>query len=757
MTLNRSQAQAEISQLIDRYRALSDTDRKTTTEASVVHQFINPLLRALGWPVEDTKLFKYELSTQAGRPDMTLFPPQGGTLFVEAKRFGLIRELAEARKTIAGIVTPGQLALPGMASDRTREEQQAINYAFENGGTWAILTNFEKLRLFNARRDWLVLSFEHPKAYLDQFDLLWQLSYDSIISGGLDLLSNQRHREDVDIDYLNFINTWRERLAQDLIAQPEANPWAFDQTGQLKLTTLRNVVQRVLDRLVVVRFAEDHLIAPVGTLYSLYEIRRRNPYTFSLAQFLAQLYRRFDEDHNSALFAPNLADQAVFSDEALGGLVEKLYEARYRAMSADIMGNTYEQYLGKTLVQRDGTVKTADNLETRKKQGSYYTPQVIVRYIVDNALGRYLYGTATGRPDGEPLPGESRKTAADIRQLQVLDAACGSGSFLIYAYQVLADFYRAEIARLEAAYHTKLNEAVQRGVQGMDLEFEIAPLRAEISYLGKYPLLILESHLYGVDLDSQAAEIATVNLIMRAMADQRGKERYLPLILNQNIKVGNALIGAGPVDPRLADHAASLADLRRLRRALPGLPHGPQRDTTMQHLTALTGHINADLDSHLADHLADPAAHRPFNWAVEFPEVFLDEQGRPAERAGFEIVIGNPPWEIVKPDLREYYAQFDPDIEGKLTRNKAEARIEDLNAKDPKIKAGWNTQKGKIEARAAYFRNSSTFVRQGKGDINTYKLFTERGMSLLSQFGRLGLIIPSGIYRDLGTKELRQT
>jgi len=89
-----------------------------------------------------------------------------------------------------------------MAADRTREEQQAINYAFDNNGTWAVLTSFEKLRLFNARRDWLVLSFERPSAYLDEFDLLWLLSYDSVCSGELDRLSDQRHRADVDTDYL---------------------------------------------------------------------------------------------------------------------------------------------------------------------------------------------------------------------------------------------------------------------------------------------------------------------------------------------------------------------------------------------------------------------------------------------------------------------------------------------------------------------------------------------------------------------------
>src|SRR5439155_14040503 len=112
-----------------------------------------------------------------------------------------------------------------------------------------------------------------------------------------------------------------------------------------------------------------------------------------------------------------LADDASFSDDVLAGLLGKLNEARYRSMPPDIMGNTYEQYLGKTLVRRNGSIATADNLETRKKQGSYYTPQVIIQYIVDNSLGRYLYGTQNGKPDGKPIPGETRKTSADIRDL----------------------------------------------------------------------------------------------------------------------------------------------------------------------------------------------------------------------------------------------------------------------------------------------------------------------------------------------------
>jgi len=761
LTITQQQAKCRIGELVDKYRALSEPQRQTITEAGVVHQFLDALFAALGWPVDDPRRYKYELSTHAGRPDMVLLPEQGGTLYVEAKRFGAIEELAQARKTITGIVTPGQLTLPGMASDRTREEQQAINYAFENGGTWAILTNFEKLRLFNARRDWLVLSFERPFAYLDEFDLLWQLSYERVCSGGLDALSNQRHREDVDSDYLAFISEWREILAEDLIARSAANPWAVDDDDHVRLENLRAVVQRVLDRLVVIRFAEDHLVVPAGTLYSLYELCRQNPYTFTLSEFFERLCRRFDHYHNSALFAPHLADQASFSNRALSGLVEKLYEARYRAMSADIMGNTYEQYLGKTLAQQDGHVVTVDNLETRKKQGSYYTPQVIVRYLVDHALGVYLYGTANGRPDGEPLPGERCKTSQEIQNLRVLDPACGSGSFLICAYQVLSEFYRAELDRLKAEREARLQTLIRKGTTiHMEIEIELAPWTAEIDRIQEYPRLILERHLYGVDLDPQAAEIATVNLIMRAMADAP-RDRRLPLILNQNVKVGNSLIGAGPSDARYAQHTSALAEIRRLRLTLStgnnAALDDPGHAAALQEIEMAAAPIRAALNDPLEEHFSDVDVHHPFHWAVEFPEAFVDEEEQFLdEEAGFDVVIGNPPWEIVKPDLREFYAQFDPRIESQMTRRQVEARIRALNAEDLKRAAAWEAQKARIEAVANYYGQSEDYTRQGRGDTATHKLFLERVYGLLRQAGRLAYVIPSGIYRDLGTKPLRE-
>jgi hypothetical protein len=757
-------ARTALKALLKDFNRLTPDDRRQMSETSIVHQFIDRLFEeVLGWPVKDPARYKYELYTESGRPDMILTPEAGGVVYVEAKRFGVIKELEHTRKLGGWSIGPDQLPLPGMSNDRTREEQQAINYAFSNGGTWAILTNFEKLRIFNAKRDWLIMSFERPAAYLDDFDMLWELSYPRLLNGSLDALSRRRYSADVvDTEYLKFINKWREDLAKDVIRRREQNPWAFRPDGSIDLPLLRAVVQRFIDRLVIVRYAEDQLVIPSGILYNLYEAASsaHQPaygiYYVYLEDTIAKFFRRFDEAHNSALFAENIADQASFGQEVLLRLFEDLYRARYRSMPADIMGNTYEQYLGKTLIAYNDTVKTADNLETRKKQGSYYTPQTVVHYIVDNSLGRYLYGTANGKPDGQPVPNELRKTSTEIRDLRVLDGACGSGSFLIYAYEVLAGFYESESERLRAEAETKRAELAARGITDpLGLSIQLTPYTAELARLANFPRLILETHLYGVDLDPQAAEIAVVNLLMRGIAGNR-KDKRFPMLLNQNIKVGNSLIGLRADDPRMRDYGLDILEIRRLRRDLIATPDGPEHKRIIRDLDQLNAALRDKLNMQIGEQFSEFALIRPFHWGAEFPEAFYDDDGELLPNAGFAIIFGNPPWEILKPDLREYYAQFDPAIESKLSREKAEARIESLVAEDGRRRVTFESATRAIEETTAYVRLSGDYQRQGRGDPATHKMFLERMFSLLHREGRLGYVVPSGLYTDLGTKPLRE-
>ncbi|MDZ4671243.1 MAG: N-6 DNA methylase, partial [Phototrophicales bacterium] len=745
----------KLASLIDKYNQAMREDGESLSERDVIEQFIRPLLGdVLGFPIDDLTRYRTEVRTETGRPDIVVYPDNGQTLYIEAKRFGKIRKLDITRGQFLEIAKPHQLKLPGMAKDRTPEEQQSINYAFKNGGTWAILTNFERFRLFNARRDWLVLSFDEPNAYIQDFDFLMKLSYDNILNGGLDALDGTRYRLDVDEDYLSFINSWREKLGQDLLKNVAHNEWLLVD-GRPDANLLRDVVQRFIDRLVMMRFAEDHFVIPP----TLDTMRGRSMY-ITLKTMLREFFSNFDKYHNSALFAPHLTDHAVFTEKLLDEFLLFLDNARYRAMPADILGNTYEQYLGKRLNIEAGEVFTRDNLETRKKQGSYYTPQPMVQFLVERTLGRYLYATDDGTPTGTPLPDHTRQTSATIADLTIIDCASGSGSFLIYAYYILATFYQSEITRLEALYQEQTMTFLKQGMTAFDSRIELAPIKLELERItNHYPRLILEKHLYGVDLDPQAAEVAVVNLMMRALEGQHKQaasaDKRLPLLLNQNLKVGNGLVGALPHDIS-SDHTPHIAQLIALRAELLHLGHGERHDTVIKDIEDLSNTLRAIYNTSFAPHFTDLSRANPFHWGIEFPEVFFNPDGTPKPNGGFSFIIGNPPWEIVKPDLREFYAQYDPKIEHGYKRAEAERIIKKLNEAHPDYHAEYTASTTNIEQTAGYIRTSAHFSHQGKGDPATHKMFVERAWRLLRPDGFLGYIVPSGIYSDLGTKQLRQ-
>ncbi len=457
MPPNESAARDELRKLIEDYHRLSDERKRDLSEDTVVQQYVNRFLdKVLGWPIMNSDFFQTQRSNRAGRPDATLEYKSGKVIYLEAKRFGAIKDLAQAKTSDANAFGPDQLQQTGYSTERTKEEIQALDYAYKNRQRFAILTNFEKFRLFDARRDTLLISIERPKGYEDRFDLIRPLLYPNILNDSLEELTERLVLPEVDQEYLKFINNQRLLLAQDILNRIDQNAWVRLPGGAINLPTLRAVVQRIIDRLVIVRFAEDHLVVPAETLQSILHLNEHNPYV-ALNGVMIDFFRGFNRVHNSALFVEHELDHASFSDSTLRALLDALYQARYRSMPADIMGNTYEQYLGKALVSDGSTIRTSDNLETRKKQGSYYTPQVLVRYIVDQSLGRYLYGTEDGKPGGAPLPDEVRKTSRDLRDLRVLDGACGSGSFLIYAYQVLAEFYQGEIARRTAEVNATID------------------------------------------------------------------------------------------------------------------------------------------------------------------------------------------------------------------------------------------------------------------------------------------------------------
>jgi len=273
-----------------------------------------------------------------------------------------------------------------------------------------------------------------------------------------------------------------EKLFEDLMAWRILLTKDFKRHNNLTDEELDEGVQRILDRLIFIRTAEDRKIEP-NILIGILRSGKANQY-----KQIVKVFRDFDDGFNSKLFAPHYCEEWKASDKAISEVIKGLYETKdgyrydFSVISADVLGGIYEQYL--SFVQgRKGEDKSKSK---RKSQGIYYTPKYIAEYIVKETLGEVLKKT---KPK-------------EISKIKILDPACGSGSFLTAAYD-------------------KILKSI--GNQSFFAKFDI-----------------LKDNIYGVDLDAQAIEIAQLNLLLKVLS----QKTKLPA-LQHNLRVGNSLISEG--------------------------------------------------------------------------------------------------------------------------------------------------------------------------------------------------------------------
>lgn len=483
---DEAHAKAEVERLVEDYqRARSDGRVSRFSEEETKKDFILPLFRALGWRVDSAEVSAEERVLR-GRADYG-FKIGGVTKFyVEAKP--LSKDIWERSNL-----------------------QQVIDYSYAKGVTWGVLTNFGRTVVLYAESkepnpfNSLFLDLSAEK-YLEEFDRLRLLSRPAIEANEIDAkaesFGRKPRKQPIDKQLLKDLNSFRLDLAKGI---QHLNRDRFAEADQ----ALEETVQRVLDRLIFIRVAEDR-----GLEDRQLSLLSKAPES-TIPKRLRELFSQYNESFDSKLFQPHAADDVRIDGEALQRVLRGLHETEdgairydFGAIDADVLGVMYEQYLSLVLRQSAKRTKLADGAVNRREQGIYYTPTWVVDYIV-----------------GASIQAALKRKGARPEALRILDPACGSGSFLLRAFD--------HVLRLR-------NPSAGATQKRFDPENEgkLVGLRTSV----------LQSNLFGVDLDPRAVEIAQLNLMIRA-----AESRHRLPTLERNVRVGNSVIADPTVDPRAVD------------------------------------------------------------------------------------------------------------------------------------------------------------------------------------------------------------
>lgn len=479
--MDKELAKQEARVLVEKYSRIvkEERDIKSKIEERTKKDLIRPLFeRVLGWNFEEDVTAEEKISK--GWVDYGFRINGVPKFFLEAK--ALSENL-----------------------DDEKFFRQAVNYAYYKRCPWAVLTNFETVKILNAEWEapnYLYSHFMTIKCneFLDRFDDLWVLSKEGFEQGSLDKVAEKygkrTKKTSVDKQLLNDFTKFRDMLSKNVT---KCNP-----EKKLTQSELDESIQRILDRLIFIRNCEDRGLEEK----KLWEARNET----KIWKKLKEVFAYYDKNYDSKIFTydptdakkVHLCDTLDIDDSILREIVECLYRTKDKSISydfsiidADVLGTVYEQYLSHILKKTEKRASITENHTHKKEQGIYYTPTYIVDYIVRNALGELL-----------------EEKNVNIEKIKVLDPACGSGSFLIKAFDVLNEHY-----------------------QQNDKDYNQTQLDLKTGTTFTRKVKILQDNIFGVDLDKQAVEIAQLNLLLKIAE----KGHRLPL-LERNIRRGNSLI-----------------------------------------------------------------------------------------------------------------------------------------------------------------------------------------------------------------------
>jgi len=573
-----------IHHLVQQFKDNRDAYRSGRyNEAQLRQEFLNPFFEALGWDVANRKGYSINYREVVHEDSIHIKGSPHAKAPDYAFRLGGVRKFfVEAKKPAEDIQFDRELAY------------QLKVYAWNVGLPLSILTDFEEFAVYDCRNKpnpsdspaaarILYLNYEQ---YIEKWDEIEGVfSPLAIQKGAFDRYAietkSRKGTTKVDDAFLADIEKWRTLLARNI---------ALRNQHIVNERQLNYAVQMTIDRIIFLRISEDRGIEPENQLLDFSKQRGIYP-------LLVELYKRADIKYNSGLFhfkqekggsdhIDKLTPTLEIDDKVLKEIIKDLYYPCpyiFKEIPVEILGQVYEQFLGKVIRLTPGRqAKIEEKPEVRKAGGVYYTPSYIVDYIVANTVGKLVEG----------------KTPEQVKQLNILDPACGSGSFLLGAFQYLIDWHESWYLNNDPAKWAKGKQPALIPTAEGSWKLTTAEKKR-----------ILVNNIYGVDIDAQAVEVTKLSLLLKVLEEESGQlslglERVLP-DLSDNIKCGNSLIGWDYFEGQL------IPDEKELERV------------------------------------------NPFDWQRNFPQVFA--------QGGFDAVIGNPPYvrqETLGLDKKYFQSQY---------------------------------------------------------------------------------------------------
>lgn len=486
---------------------------KSYKEARVREEFIDVFFEALGWkisgipssmlPNDKDVLVEYSIKDKTTKSLDYIFKVQNQHQFI-----------VEAKKPSEKITNPKHIF-------------QAKTYGFLSKIPFVILTNFKELKIYDIsekphiRQESLDLIFScNYNEYIKNIDYLWNnfskqavlnkslislyISRREILNYSLDEYDygyiRKQGEELLDNIFLKDLDNIRLMLSTDIVLN---NKQIFSDKQ------LNEIIERLINIILFIRFLEDNHIEDLNLLRKI--INGKGNYLKNIILLCSKLNKKY----NGLLFHNYpILSEIVISNKTLNESILKLYypESPYdfSKISIEILGQIFELYLSKKIIQKNNKIILEIKSEERKSNGIYYTPEYIVDNIIENSLVPYL---------------EKQKKISDFKIARILDFSCGSGVFLIKAYKNLIRYFMENSEKIDNLYLFKNSSG-------------------NVSLTMEAKKIILENNIFGIDIDSQAVEIVKMSLYFTMLKEYNEDFSPLPLLpsMERNIICGNSIV-----------------------------------------------------------------------------------------------------------------------------------------------------------------------------------------------------------------------